>query len=130
MEAFNLLNKFKNIGFEYINTKSPVKLLDEIPTHPNKDDCDVIVNEYRYYPSYFTDQHYTLVLVRTVVTYLITQKRADEFNYEFRLYIYSNLDGKCLKSIFQTQYIPTIEEIVNDLFQSELRDSKLREIGI
>jgi len=77
---------------------------------------------YKYYPEYFTDRHYTLVTFSLESG--ITEKT------EYRLYIHSNEDGKCINSIFQLSYDSVwnknyLDNLFNQTFKSESRDLKL-----
>ena len=75
-----------------------------------------IMTEYKYHPSYFNDQHYTLVFFDYI----------DYDSADHRLYIHNNKDGSFVKSLYQVncgsawchKYLP---QKINELFINEIR---------
>jgi len=83
------------------------------------------VREYKYYPDYMEDKHYTLVL--------FTYKKGSDN--DWRLYIHRNEDGSYVESPFQlSDYTDRnkaiIKEHFNNRFFAEIRNQKLEKIGI
>lgn len=119
-----LVNRFIDIGFEikksdYTDSSKKVK-------------C----TEYKYYPDYLLEKHYTLL----VVTHEATEIRFNgdpsplgtREKIDYRLYTH-NLDGSFHDSIFQMSYesdwdIEYIDKCFNDLFKSELIKKKREDI--
>jgi hypothetical protein len=83
--------------------------------------------EYTYYPNYLGDNHYTLV------TFTHGSESDIRENTEYRLYIHRNLDGNYVKSPFQLSHDRDwnrkyLDNKFNQIFNLELRDSKLKEL--
>ena len=105
-----MIDMFLEIGFELVG----------------QEDTEVgYVRDYKYYPSYMGDNHYTLVRF----TY---RKGGDN---DWRLYIHKNSDGSYVDSLFQiTDYLEwnkvLIKKYFDRIFFIEIRDKKLEELGI
>ena len=104
------LKKFLTIGFKFHS-------YDELPAGK--------VYEYKYYPDYMDDKHYTLVVFEH---YQCSNK-------DWRLYIHNNSDGSFLDSPFQINDHSEwnrnyINNMIDEIFKSEIRDMKLKELGI
>jgi len=83
------------------------------------------VREYKYYPDYMEDKHYTLVL--------FTHKKGSDN--DWRLYIHRNEDDLYVESPFQLSDFTDrnkvfIKEHFNKIFFVEIRNQKLEKIGI
>jgi hypothetical protein len=83
------------------------------------------IREYKYYPDYMGDNHYTLVLF----TYKIGGDT------DWRLYIHRNKDGSYVESPFQLSDFTDrnkvfIKDYFNKIFFAEIRNQKLEKIGI
>ena len=83
--------------------------------------------EYTYYPNYLGDNHYTLV------TFTHGSETSIRKNTEYRFYIHRNLDGNYVKSPFQLSHDRDwnrkyLDNKFNQIFNLELRDSKLKEL--
>ena len=75
------LRKFKKIGFEIVKKKS---------------NC----LEYKYYPNYLKDTHYTLVVFSSWCN-MMSEKREPmmKFHTDWRLYEHKNVDGSFVSSL-------------------------------
>lgn len=107
-----MIDSFINIGFEYTRTYMPGAGW---------------VREFKYYPSYMGDNHYTLIL--------FTYGKIDEIkdDTEYRLYIHRNINGEYVNSPFQEGYYSDfIKDDLKDkfekLFYVELRDQRIDEV--
>lgn len=60
-----------------------------------------IVNNYKYYPKYLGNNHYTLVIFRTHDHLYYSDVLGDKSPTEYRLYIHKNEDDSFVKIIFQ-----------------------------
>ena len=81
--------------------------------------------EYKYYPDYMGDKHYTLIVF----------KHYYSSNNDWRLYIHNNSDVSYVESPMQiSDYTDSNRNYINnkidEIFQSEMRDNKLKELGI
>ena len=81
--------------------------------------------EYKYYPDYMSDTHYTLIVF----------KHYKSDNNDWRLYIHNNSDGSYVESPMQiSDYTDSNRNYINnkigEIFQSEMRDLLLEELGI
>lgn len=105
----DLLELFKSLGFTFYKT-----------SNTSAGYCD----EFKYYPDYLYDSHYTLV------TFKHKNNITEQYGIEFRLYRHRNDTGSFIESHFQiTNYSNTnIINEINSLFISELRDIKLNKI--
>ena len=105
-----MIDMFLEIGFKLVR----------------QEDTEVgYVKEYKYYPDYMEDKHYTLVLF----TY-----RKGSGN-DWRLYIHRNEDGRYIESTFQlSDYTDRnkvfIKKHFDKIFFAEIRNQKLEKIGI
>lgn len=99
-----MINLFEKIGF-ICNKK--------------QQETDVgYVNEYKYYPSYMVDKHYTLVTFKYKYGYLTI----------YRLYVHNNVDGSYYDNIFDTSDVDYIYNKLNKIFKREFRKMKLERI--
>jgi len=104
-----MINMFLEIGFKLVK----------------QEDTEVgYVREYKYYPDYMEDKHYTLVL--------FTYKKGSDN--DWRLYIHKN-SGGFVESLFQlsdftNQNKNHIKDCFNKIFFAEIRNKKLEKIGI
>jgi hypothetical protein len=83
--------------------------------------------EFKYYPDYLVDNHYTLV------TFTYGEESGIKENTKYRLYIHTNLDRKYVGFEFDISYDTDwnknhLDNKLNELFKFELRDSKLKEL--
>ena len=83
--------------------------------------------EYKYYPDYMSDTHYTLIVFKHY------KYKSD--NNDWRLYIHNNSDVSYVESPMQiSDYTDSNRNYINnkidEIFQSEMRDNKLKELGI
>ena len=105
-----MIDMFLEIGFELIKQKDGEVCYER---------------EYKYYPDYMEDRHYTLIRF----TYI-------KENYsDWRLYIHENKDGRYVESPFQlSDYTDRnkiiIKEYFDKIFFTEIRNQKLEELGI
>lgn len=81
--------------------------------------------EYKYYPDYMGDTHYTLIVF----------KNNNSYGKDWRLYIHNNSDGSYVESPMQiSDYTDSNRNYINnkidEIFQSEMRDLLLEELGI
>jgi hypothetical protein len=105
-----LIELYQSIGFNIFDTK---------------DTGAGISRHYKYYTSDFDDRHYTLVLFR-----IYGSDRTD-----FRLYIHFNSNGGFSDSEFQIsdddeKRRQFILDKTNTIFNREIRDIKLEQLGI
>jgi alpha-L-fucosidase len=89
-----------------------------------------VAYEYKYYPEYFTDKHYTLILFYSTIESLESKKILTIT--EHRLYIH-NSDGSYNDSPYQLSSWSKdnrnyIMEKINKIFSLELRDQKLNKL--
>lgn len=85
------------------------------------------VREYKYYPVYMEDKHYTLIR--------FTYRYREGSDNDLRLYIHRNEDGGYLESPFQLSDYSDfnkvlIKEHFDRIFLTEIRNQKLEKIGI
>jgi len=85
--------------------------------------------EYKYYPKYFNDRHFTLILFEGNVVDIHFEKITDEKIIDHRLYIH-NSDGSFNASAYQINSHSEwnkklIIKKINDIFVSEIRNQKL-----
>jgi len=106
-----ILIKILNIGFEYINREY---------------NGFGLVEEYRYYPKYFKDEHYTLIVFRN------DGKKNIMTDTDYNLYIHKNLDDSFVKSIFQCSFKSYVHKYIDNIFETEIlrykRKNKLNRI--
>lgn len=105
-----VLDIFKSLGFTFYKSGNTSVGL-----------CD----EFKYYPNYLNDSHYTLV------TFKHKNNITHQYGTEFRLYRHRNDNGSFIESPFQiTNYKSNTSIItnINSLFINELRDIKINEI--
>lgn len=120
MEKFDkdIVNLMESIGFTFYKSSSNFGRLS-------------ISYEYKYYPTYFTDKHYTLLLFCDICSY--KGGLVDKTKIDHRLYIHKNLDGSFYSSPYQISSSSEdnqkrIIEEINKIFSLELRDKKLNEL--
>lgn len=88
--------------------------------------------QYKYYPSYMEDTHYTLII--------FIQRMVDGdfndigFSRDFRLYVHNNVDGSFNKSHFQISDssdwdINYLNEHIDEIFKFEFRANKLKKLS-
>lgn len=105
-----MIDMFLEIGFKLVR----------------QEDTEVgYVREYKYYPDYMEDKHYTLVR--------FTYRKGNDN--DWRLYIHRNEDGSYVDSPFQlSDYTDKnkviIKEHFDKIFLTEIRNQKLGKIGI
>lgn len=105
-----MIDMFLEIGFKLVR----------------QEDTEVgYVREYKYYPDYMEDKHYTLVR--------FTYRKGNDN--DWRLYIHRNEDGSYVDSPFQlSDYTDKnkviIKEHFDKIFLTEIRNQKLEKIGI
>jgi hypothetical protein len=105
-----MIDMFLEIGFKLVK----------------QEDTEVgYVREYKYYPDYMEDKHYTLVR--------FTYRKGNDN--DWRLYIHRNEDGGYVDSPFQlSDYTDRnkvfIKEHFDKIFFAEIRNQKLEKIGI
>ena len=106
-----LLDIFKSLGFVFYKT-----------TNTSAGSSD----EFKYYPDYLDDSHYTLV------TFKHKNNITHQYGTEFRLYRHKNVKGSFIESPFQitnsNHNSKYITEKIDVLFINELRDIKLNKI--
>jgi len=91
----SILNKILNIGFSY----------DDI-SHTELGVCKT----YSYYPEYFKEKHYDLVLF----------KYHYDLSVDYRLYVHKNSDGSFIYTPFQSSDISYVDKKLNEIFKLEL----------
>ena len=105
-----MIDMFLEIGFKLVR----------------QEDTEVgYVREYKYYPDYMEDKHYTLVR--------FTYRKGNDN--DWRLYIHRNEDGSYVDSPFQLSDYTNrnkiiIKEHFDKIFLTEIRNQKLKKIGI
>ncbi len=79
-----------------------------------------IVFDFKYYPEYLKDSHYTLVLF-----YFLQENLNSKYKSDYRLYEHSNEDGRYINSPFQCSYNCSynyLEDSCIKTFRKELMD--------
>lgn len=123
MEKFDkdIIKLMESIGFKFHNNSIM-----------NKDMKYGTAHKYKYYPDYFTDKHYTLILFSNDKVLLNGSLSPVTF-VDHRLYIHKNSDGSYHDSPYQINSYSEnnkkyIIEKINKIFSIELRDQKLNEL--
>jgi hypothetical protein len=84
------------------------------------------LKEFKYYPDYISDNHYTLVTFNyTNCFHALSQLATNPSGTEFRLYVHRNIDNSFVSSPFQCRNPYTY---IKEIFKSELREIKLNMI--
>ncbi len=127
LEKFDkdIIKLLETIGFRFYKSSTNFASL-----------TDAISFEYKYYPKYFIDWHYTLILFSSGAYYYqkgIPLEENKTTIIDHRLYIHQNLGGSYIDSPYQisssseTNQKKIIEEI-HKIFVLELRDQKLNQL--
>jgi len=112
------LSKFKKIGFK-CKKKSSTTIGKYL--------------EYKYYPNYLKDAHYTLVVFLSWCRMMSVKGESMKIHTVWRLYEHKNVDGSFVSSLFQISDYNDfgkkyIQEKITETFWRELREIKLKRI--
>ena len=117
-----LIQYMQSIGFEYASTRyTSEKKMGE-------------TEEWKYYPSYMDDKHYTLVLYHHLGPISSDRRDPEELRsyLEHRLYIHYNDGGRYFDSLYQMsggyEWSQKLIMKVNNIFVNEVRDITLNQI--
>lgn len=112
-----IFKQFKSVGFQFVSFKSF-----------GKNKC----LEYKYYPKYFKDKHYTLIIFLSRLQFMDYSDKYDITDIEFRLYIHSNkndlLNSLCQLPDSTDYYKNLLNELINTYFKNEIREQKFKKI--
>jgi hypothetical protein len=116
-----ILTRFKEIGFNFIEFKS---------TEAGK------ILEYKYYPNYLSDSHYTLIIFiywTRIYDLFNKKKMKKKICSDWRLYEHKNENDEFLNTPFQiSDYNDSSRNFLNrkitEIFSRELRQIKLKRI--
>lgn len=118
-----IIERLKQIGFEFHREYN--KTDEGRPMAGN-------AIEYKYYPKYLDNKHYTLLLFETRNWVDINFEEIDKMTVDHRMYIHLN-DGRFSQSLYQicsdSEWQKNfILDSINKLFASEIRNQKINKL--